>query len=344
MHWLQMNKRAPFVFYLLLFFIHAIGQTKKIENIVFEGAGIRGIGYAGAVAALQEQQLLAGIQRVGGTSAGAITALMLSIGYTSDEIATIISKTDFKNFNDGRYFFIGGIHRLRRYFGWYQSAAFERWLDKIIKAKTGNASITFAELKQRGFKDLYVTGTNLTEQKLMLFSHEHSPQMKVKDAVRISMSIPLYFEAVFLDSVGNVVHRPKNKRGLNALVDGGFLANFPIAIFDSTKYTDAALPNRYAVNQNTIGFRIDSDAQIKYDSLQKGLTPLSTGRLSEYITAFYTLVIENLNRQALTPQDWARTVSISDGAIGPRIKKLSRKQLGVLITNGENATLKYLQQ
>jgi NTE family protein len=51
--------------------------------------------------------------------------------------------------------------------------------------------------------------------------------MKVKDAVRISMSIPFYFEAVFIDSIGKVVSHPRKKTGLDVMLDGGFIATFP---------------------------------------------------------------------------------------------------------------------
>ncbi|UOQ72960.1 hypothetical protein MUN79_02960 [Hymenobacter cellulosilyticus] len=49
-------------------------------------------------------------------------------------------------------------------------------------------------------RDLYTTGTNLTRQCGQVFSYETHPDMRVADAVRISMSIPLYFRAVLLDA------------------------------------------------------------------------------------------------------------------------------------------------
>ncbi len=147
--------------------------------------------------------------------------------------------------------------------------------------KTGNSAITFSELRQTGAKDLYVTGTCLNKQKLIVFSYETYPHMKVKDAVRISMSIPLYFEAVFIDSLGNVVSHPKNKRGLDIMLDGGFVANFPIKLFDSTKYIGGGPEqNEFVVNNRTIGFRIDSDEQIKNDTANAALAFMRVTNLS----------------------------------------------------------------
>ena len=155
--------------------------------------------------------------------------------------------------------------------------------------------------------------------------------MKVKDAVRISAGIPLYFEAVFMDSTGSILHHPKQKQGLDIMVDGGFLENFPMHIFDEA-----------GSDSLTIGLRIDPDAQIKKDREYQTLAEMPVNDLKDYMMAFYTIVIENLNRQQLSKNDWQRTVSISDGNISPRLRKLSKEEIKLLIENGRNAVKNYL--
>lgn len=317
-------------------------QAQRPKNLVFEGAGIRGIAYAGAVKELEAAGLLKDVQRVGGTSAGAVTAMLLSVGYSADELAVIVNSTPFKKLNDGRFFFIGGTARLRKYFGWYRGRQTEDWLAGLLQTKTGNANITFGQLREKGYKDLYVTGTSLNRQSSVVFSAERYPAMKVRDAVRISVSIPLYFEPVFLDSNGTVVRHPKNTAGLDVMVDGGITANFPIKIFDSTKYLDAASPNRFAVNPQTIGFRIDRAEQVEADAKGLGLVGVPVENLQEYISAFYRMAIENLNRQTLTAHDWQRTVSIADGDVGPRVRKLSAEEVRTLVNNGAAGWHRYL--
>ena len=115
------------------------------------------------------------------------------------------------------------------------------------------------------------------------------------------------------------------------MVDGGFLENFPIHIFDGLGF-----------DSSTLGFRIDPDAQIKNDRDDQRLAEMPIGNLKQYMLAFYTLVIENLNRQQLTRADWQRTVSISDGNIEPRLRKLSREEENALIENGRRAAKNYL--
>ncbi|HKC34982.1 MAG TPA: hypothetical protein VKB95_02935, partial [Chitinophagaceae bacterium] len=56
-----------------------------------------------------------------------------------------------------------------------------------------------------------------------------------------------------------------------------------------------------------------------------------------YFGAFYNIVIENLNRQRLTISDWQRTISISDGNVLPKVRKLSKAGITTLIENGRRA-------
>ena len=315
-------------------------RISPLKNIVFEGAGIRGIAYCGVIKSLQENNLIDSLQRIGGTSAGAILAMMLTLNYSSAEIEHIISNTSFSSFNDGKFGIIGGFARLKRFYGWYRGRKIEKLISNLIEEKTGDAHMTFNQLHEHGFKDLYITGTNLTQQKVVVFSRENYPEMEIRDAIRISMSIPLYFQAVFLEG-SRVQRRPGDKS--EVYVDGGFVANFPIRIFDSTRYVNTADTNAFGVNKETIGFRIDSGSQIENDKQQKGLAPQQIRNIREYITAFYTIVLENLNRQTLTVQDWKRTVSIDDGNLGPRIKKLTRAETKRLVLNGYSATQQFLK-
>lgn len=319
-------KKAFLVFSIITFQFTNAQSPVTVKNLVFEGAGVRGIAYCGAIQELESRKMMGSIEKVGGTSSGAVTAMTISLGYTGKEIEKIISKTNFKKFNDGKYFFIGGIHRLNKYFGWYRGKKLEKWLGKIIKEKTGDENITFEQLRQKGFKDLYVTATALNKQKPVVFSHVTYPKMKVRDAVRISASIPLYFEPLYIDSIGNMFYRPGQKEGLDLVMDGGFLENFPIHIFDSPS------PDMY-----TIGFRIDTEAQVENDKSDRTLVEMPIQSLGQYFGAFYNIIIENLNRQRLTPEDWQRTVSISDGNVQPRVRKLSKQELMTLITNGKKA-------
>lgn len=317
-------------------------QNCEIRNLAFEGAGIRGIAYAGVLEELERLDKLKGIEKVGGTSAGAITAMMVSLGYSSKEIGDLIASTQFRKFNDGRFMFVGGLARMTKLYGWYRGDRFREWTSKIVEEKTGNADITFEELSAKGYKDLYITATCLNKQKLIVFSKDNYPKMKVKDAVRISVSIPLYFQAVLIDSTGAVYKKPDGKQQLDVVVDGGIIGNFPITMFDTFVTDSANMPQRIP-NFQTIGVRIDSDVQIEKDSYTRELAPIEIKNVNDYLSSLYILIIENLNRNELTDEDWARTISVSSVGINPRIKKMSKEQKESLIQSGRAYTAKYMR-
>ena len=70
----------------------------QFRNLVFEGGGVKGLAYAGATRVLEERGILKDIQRVAGASAGAINALLMALGYSSDEQLAILKSTDFDEF------------------------------------------------------------------------------------------------------------------------------------------------------------------------------------------------------------------------------------------------------
>ena len=331
------------IFYLA-FFKSFIAQSQSYENLVFEGGGIRGIAYAGALEELQKSGQLKDLKRVAGTSVGAIQATLVALNYSPEEMSVIISDLNLKHFNDGKFIFIGGFNRLFRKYGWYQGNALLLWIEKLIEAKTGNGNITFAELhsmsQTKGFKDLYITGTNLSKQRAEIFSFENFPNMKVKDAVRISVSIPLYFRAPLMDAGGNVTYKGKHKDNFDVFVDGGIILNFPIHVFDDPRYSD---DSSFNYNSKTLGIRLDSEQQIEFDQAGRGIAPYSISGFKSYVGAFYNIIIENLNRQNLTEADWQRTISISTKGIGPKIKKLSTKNKNILIESGRAGARRFLK-
>lgn len=75
--------------------------ARNFKNLVFEGGGVKGIAYGGALKVLQEMGILGNIERVGGTSAGALNATLLALGYSVQDVSDIIAQTDFSKFADG---------------------------------------------------------------------------------------------------------------------------------------------------------------------------------------------------------------------------------------------------
>src|SRR5665213_1622991 len=80
------------LFFLLLLF-PAFGFSQNnyhYKNLVLEGGGVRGLAYAGALEVLEQKNILSQVQNVAGSSAGAIAGLMISLGYHSKEIDSVL--------------------------------------------------------------------------------------------------------------------------------------------------------------------------------------------------------------------------------------------------------------
>jgi NTE family protein len=319
-------------------------QSIQYRNLVMEGAGVKGFAYAGALQVLDSLGVLDNVERVAGTSVGAIQASLLAVGYTADEIIGLTAGIPLRRFNDGGWMLAGGIRRLKKQFGWYKGERIGKWIAELIAAKTGNGDITFGELHSRcdtaRYKDLYITGTDLTYQCLRIFSHETYPQMRIKDAVRISLSIPLYYRAVLMDDTGKIYEKP-NGQLLHVMVDGGVLSNYPVFIFDSTKYLQADTGNAYVENPETLGLLMEMPQQIEFNAQQPGNYPFPIDDMKDYLKALYHTLIDKANPEATHPGARRRTIPIDNMNMSGRVRKLPKKTILELQENGREGVRKF---
>jgi NTE family protein len=249
----------------------------KYRNLVFEGGGAAGISYAGALKELEQLVSedcfsLQDIQRVGGSSVGSITALLVCLNYTADEIAEKIKSIDLKTLKDDDFGVGRDFNRVIHEYGFYKGYALHELIKGFIKEKTGNENATFMDLKRLNFKDLYVTATKVYEKanvgtcKLSVFSWENAPDTPIAAIVLASASIPAFYKAVRLHE-----ERPgfytQSSLG-HTYVDGGTLNNFPITLFDAAKYCSEAgsADSESVVNHETLGFRLVNPANMRDDA------------------------------------------------------------------------------
>ena len=90
-----------------------------------------------------------------------------------------------------------------------------------------------------------------------MFSLGSTPDVAVADAVRISMSIPLYFEALRFDG--------KNFGTGDFYVDGGLYKNYPLDLFDSQFLVNDPKNFDDGVNWESLGLYLISDRDTSSD-------------------------------------------------------------------------------
>jgi NTE family protein len=292
----------------------------QFRNLIFEGGGVKGIAYVGAMRVLEQRDLLKDIVRVSGTSAGAINALIFALGYDVISQRQIIDSVDFKKFMDNSFGLIRDIRRLAKEFGWNKGDFFHTWIGDIIKDKLGSETATFKDLRDAKKTDLYMTGTNLSTGYAEFFSAERHPDMPLATAVRISMSIPLFFAAVRYGDRSDVY------------VDGGVMRNYPVKIFDRLRYIDiqnesyaarntdyynkenAAFslenPGRspYVYNRQTLGMRLDSQDEIALFRYNEPVKGKEIKNFTDYAKALMASIMSVQENQHLHSDDWQRTI------------------------------------
>ncbi len=321
-------------------------QNYHYKNLVLEGSGVRGLAYAGVFSVLEEKGILDGIDKVAGSSAGAIAGMLVSIGYSASEIDSLMMELPVQKFNDGMGGLIGKYKRFKKDFGIYKGEAFEKWLQDLVANKTGKPFLTFGELhqlhlKNSRYKDFYCTGTNLSKQQLDIFSYSNSPNMPLALAARISAGVPLYFEPIALNDQFEKIAKPAAARFVNYYVDGGMLSNYPISMFDSC--TDGGnnplFCNAVRFNPETIGIKLERPQQI--DSLNNNsirIPAYDINKFSEYLAAFSNLLMETLSRKYPgLENEKGRTIYVSQGNISSRIKRTKQEDKLLLYENGVKA-------
>ena len=324
------------------------------RNLVFESGGVKGIAYLGALEVLTDKDIIRCIQRVGGTSAGAVHALVLGLGFNLEETRDIFSTFNYNCFLDDSGGIFRDTDRLLERFGWFRGNFFRNWAAELIKEKTGNPEATFADLEamksRRGFKSLYFIGTNLSSACSEIFSAEHTPRTCVADAVRIAMTIPLFFAA------------RRSTRG-DIYVDGGLLNNRPVRMFDREEYVDRgpgpqtdcyreinALLKKSkpkaptcVYNPETLGFRLAPRETMPLFHDQSAPPRRRINDFFDYSWALIQTILEMQHDAHLPDEDWARTVFIDSLGVGTAGADLSEREKRALIQSGRKGMLAYLE-
>jgi NTE family protein len=327
------------------------------RNLVFEGGSVKGVAYLGALEVLEEKGILPGIARIGGASAGAITAALAGLGFSPGEMKDIFWKMDFRNFLDDTWGVVRDLDRLRTEYGWYKGGFFRDWIARLIEQKTGNGESTFADVEaskeKKGFRSMYFMGTNLSTGFSEVFSAENTPRICVADAVRISMSIPLFFAA------------PRSPRG-DVYTDGGVTDNYPVKLFDRENYletanfsepdyyrktnralqkssrsTGARPPVKHVYNKETLGFRLDTEAEI--DLFRDHAEPprRKIGDLFDFAAALVETFYKLQDNYHLHSDDWQRTVYIDTLNVGTFDFSLSSARKQALFDSGRKSAEAY---
>jgi NTE family protein len=198
---------------------------------VFSGGGIKGLAFAGALQAAADAGYDEWV-KVAGTSAGAITAMMLAVGYDAAGLRHQLDTFDFSTIADyGSPPLIGKAENLLVRRGLTHGKVLHEWIEQLL-ADAPTPATKFGELDGR----LRVVGTDLAHARMVVFPEDVAlyvdgagkplvpDEFPIADAVRISAGYPYFFPPLTLKDAAT------GKDGV--LVDGGVCSAFPVFLFD----------------------------------------------------------------------------------------------------------------
>lgn len=312
-------------------------------DLVFEGGGVKGVALVGALSVLEERGFVP--RRLAGTSSGAIVAALRAAGYTSAELQRILQNLDYNDFLDtgweDRIPLLGPPLSVLKDLGIYEGEAVQEFVRRLLAAKGIKTFGDLAETEQPAGEPRYgqdyrlqVIASDLTERRLLVLPRdagalgiEDPGELEVALAVRMSTSIPIFFEPVrFTNPLTGREH---------LIVDGGILSNFPVWLFDAT-----GEPRWPTFGLKTVDDSRTSLAERLGGPLTAGSPP---GVLANYLESLALTVLEARDRVYIDTADFARTIAIP--SLGVRITDfdLSPEKARLLYESGRAAAEKFLK-
>jgi NTE family protein len=309
------------------------GDDQLRADLVFEGGGVKGIGLAGAYRALGDHGYHA--ECVAGTSAGAITAALVAAGYSGAELEQIVlHEMNFARFADGT--FIGRFPGadIGRFFtsrGMHSGNYFLEWIGEKLAAK---GKTTFKDLRNEDQDDpkrayrLQVIASDLSARRMLVLPQDaeqlgtHPDELEIAAAVRMSMSIPVFFEPVICNS--------------HEIVDGGLLSNYPIWLFDCDPGVTPGFP--------TFGMLLVAPNQTAplLPEPPQGAGAPRIGSDLEFLKAIGETMMEAHDRFYVEQANYARTIPIPTMGVGTTEFGITPERAQQLFDSGKSAAQQFL--
>lgn len=189
-----------------------------IKKLVLSGGGIKGLALIGGLKALEDYKIIYSIDEFVGSSAGALLSYLIVIGYNSDELIEILTNLDLEWLRD---ITSDTIINFLKTFGIDTGNKIIKIMEIFTIKRDYNKDITFTDLFSLTGKILTITGTNLNKCCTEFFNYKNNPDMKVLDALRISMSIPYLFTMCEFNK--------------SSYIDGSVMLNYPITYYKNTE-------------------------------------------------------------------------------------------------------------
>ena len=244
-------------------------NINEIDTLSITGGGVKDIALIGSLKVIESKGILKNIKKYAGSSAGGIICVLLNLGLSPDEILNTIfaQKT---NVICGDIFLMVPLNMIFKY-GFFSGKKMVDYIENLFNKYNYDKDITFKELYKLTGKVLVLTGTSLNVMDTYYFNYQTTPNMRIIDALRITISIPIYFSSVKYE-IEDKIH---------TWVDGGVLQNFPIYYYELVDEC-----GKYILNSSDLKKKKDENINVLSCSNTIGLVFLDKDETND-VNTFY---------------------------------------------------------
>lgn len=318
-----------------------MSTDSKEADLVFEGGGVKGIGLGGAFRELSDRGWKAGC--VAGTSAGAITAALVAAGYDGEQLEQLIlTNMHFPLFADEpKLHLLGPVGEavdVLKDRGIHSGNYFLNWITGLLKDR---GIVTFGDLRveaEAGTRREYalrVIASDLTDHAMLVLPDDAEklgiePQaLPVAEAIRMSMSIPVFFDPV-------IKTNPRDRRK-HMIVDGGMLSNYPVWLFDVPK---GQKPKRPTFGMLLVAPNQEDPLLPHPPASQAGTDGMPS--LLGYVKALADTMMQAHDRLYVEEANFARTIPIPTCGVTTTDFAITPEKTEELFESGRKAAAQFL--
>ena len=295
--------------FLLLFGLFPLMVTAQSVGLVLSGGGSKGLAHIGVIKALEEERIP--IDYIGGTSMGAIVGACYAMGLTVDEIISIVKSDDFSYWMSGvieeeyKYYFkaeypgpdifsLGidlndSVPKTRLPLSYIPNHLMDFAFMEIFSRASAAAGYDFDSL----FVPFLCNSVDISNNREVVFRTGDLTQ-----AVRASMTVPLYFRPIVID--GNIMY------------DGGIYNNFPVNHVEKEFSPDVIIGSKAAQGnlppdefdimrqiENIVmkpsSYEVNPKKGILLDMPFKNESLLAFDKLDEFVEMGYRITMEKMD-------------------------------------------------
>ena len=191
------------------------------KRLVFCGGGTRCLVFVQALLELETKGKLVEVKECWGTSAGAMIASLYTLTKSSEKVKEHMFQADYLKFRD---IDISNIFGIQHSWGLDDGKSLTKELERIFESiEPGNKDKRLSDVE-----GLHIVVSDITLRETIVCNSTTFPNLRIVDAIRASMSLPIFF-------------KPYVHESGNYWIDGALRANFPWDLLPNDKARSESL-------------------------------------------------------------------------------------------------------